>query len=99
MAARFDIKKHFASLLISSIVGLAAGYYVLEVMATWEKMPLGQVFYIIVGCVLIAVSGIALIIAIKLKFFPKKRRKKGSKPVFLEDQKKKRRNPDQKNNL
>jgi hypothetical protein len=91
MVLRFDIKKHFPKILIGSIIGLAIGYFVLEEMASWEEMPLGQVFYIVLGCVLIAISGIALFVGTKLRFFPKKRKSKRSKPVFLEDQEKRRR--------
>jgi predicted membrane protein len=98
-ALRIDIKKFFSRIMIFSIIGLAVGYYVLEEVASWEKVPMGQVFYIILGCVMIAISGLFICIAIKLRFFPKKRKKKGSKPIFLEDEhKKKRRNPDQHKN-
>jgi putative Mn2+ efflux pump MntP len=95
-ALKIHIKKFFVRTMILSVIGLAAGYYLLEEVASWEKVPLGQVFYIIIGCVMIAISGIFICIAIKLRFFPKRRKRKGSKPIFLEDEnKKKQRNPDQ----
>ena len=83
---KIDIKKYYFRIMVFSTIGLAVGFYVLEEMATWEKIPLGQVFYIILGCFLIAVSGIFITMAIKLRFFPKKRKKKGSRPIFLEDE-------------
>jgi len=89
------IKKHFGKFMIGSIIGLAIGFYILEEVATWEELPLGQVFYIVLGCVLIAVSGIFMIAAIKVRFFPKKRKRRRSKPIFLEDERKNKRNPDQ----
>lgn len=90
MVQRTDIKKHFTKIFIGALLGLAAGYFVLEEMATWENMPLGQVFYIVLGCVLIAISGVALFIAIKLRFVRKKRKRKRSKPIFLDDEKRRR---------
>ncbi len=80
--------------MIGSIIGLAAGFYLLDEVATWEKVPLGQVFYIVLGCVLITVSGILIFSAIKVRFFPKKRKRRHSKPIFLEDERKKKKNSD-----
>lgn len=94
-ATRIDIKKLFPRVLIFTVIGLVVGFYVLEEVATWEKLPPGQVFYILLGCVLIAISGVILLVAMKLRFFPKKRKKKGNKPVFLEDlERKKKKNPE-----
>lgn len=83
---KIDAKKHFNKIALASTVGLAIGFFLLEDLAKREKMPLGQTFYILTGCSLIAVSGIILIIVIKKRFFPKKRkRRKSSRPVFLKD--------------
>lgn len=83
---KIDSKKHFNKIAISATVGLAAGFFLLEDLAKREKMPLGQTFYILTGCTLIAVSAIILLVLIKKRFFPKKRkRRKSSRPVFLKD--------------
>lgn len=72
---------------IAALVALVVGYWLLNVVATWEeeKRVLGAVFYIISGCILIAAGGITIGLQIRKKYFVKKRRKK-SRPVFLEDQ-------------
>jgi len=97
VAQLFDIKKHFSKVFLASLAGLAIGFYLLEEVSSWEDVPLGQVFYIVIGCVFIAVSAIFLIAAIKVRFFPKKRKRKGSRPVFLDEEKRKKRNPNQQN--
>ena len=81
---RNDPNNLFLKLALFAILGLAAGFYLLEEVASWEKVPLGQVFYIVVGCVLIAASAIIMFLAVKKRYRPK-RKKKSSKPVFLKD--------------
>lgn len=76
-------------LLIAAIVALAVGYYMLNHIATWEDPPLGNTFHIIFGCIFIAASAIAFFMIIKTKYFPKKK-KKSSKPVFLDEDLKRR---------
>jgi hypothetical protein len=71
--------------ILAAIVTLAAGYYLLNHVATWEDPPLGNTFYIIAGCILIAAGVIAAVLIIKARFFPKRKKKKGSRPVFLND--------------
>lgn len=83
---KIDTKKHFNKIAIAAVVGLAIGIFLLEDLAKREKMPLGQTFYILTGCALIAVSGIILLAILKKRFFPKKKkRRKSSRPVFLKD--------------
>lgn len=48
-----------------------------------EKPPLGATFNIIIGCTLMAVSGLVGVITIKKQYFPKK--KKRTKHVFLDE--------------
>lgn len=85
MAGNRNAFKNWQSkVIIGSIIGLIVGYYLFAEVSSWEKVKLGQVFYIIVGGIMIAVSGIALFFAIKTKYFPKKKRK-ASRPIFLED--------------
>ncbi len=69
-----------------SFVALCIGYFILNYVAALEKPPLGNTFHIVLGCVIIAVSGLFLITNIKKKYFPKKRKR--TKHIFLEDQKK-----------
>ena len=82
-------KKHgphdlFLRNFVLSLLGLAAGYFVLTEVSSWERLPLGQVPYILSGCILIAVSGIVLLYSLKKKYAPK-RKKNRAKPVFLKD--------------
>ena len=70
------------------IVVLAIGYFMVENLSKREKPPLGMTFNIIVGFLLIFVAGIILAITLKTYFFPKKK-KKQSRPVFLDDEKNK----------
>ncbi len=80
-----DLKDKYVKTMLGSFAGLVVGYYLLNYVATWEKVPLGQVFYIIAGCIFIAVSGIFIFFAIKMRYFPKKKKRKGAAPVFLKD--------------
>lgn len=81
---RNAFKNWQTKIIIGSIVGLIVGYYLFAEVSSWEKVKLGQVFYIVVGGIMIAISGIALFFSVKSKYFPKKKRK-GSRPIFLED--------------
>ena len=71
-----------------SILVFAFGYYILNYVATWEKPPLGSTFCIIAGCILIAASVIVIAVTLKGLYFPRKK-KKGTRPVFLTDLQKK----------
>jgi len=80
------IKQQFFKIILGSIGGILVGFYLLEEVSSWEHVIFGQVFYIVTGCVCIAVSGIMIFLAVKYRFFPKKKKRKSSPPVFLEDQ-------------
>ncbi|HLA57040.1 MAG TPA: hypothetical protein VK623_13125 [Flavobacterium sp.] len=71
--------------------GLCLGYFLLEYVSTWEDPPLGNAFHIVMGCALIAVAFIIIFVTLKRHYFPKKKRR-GSKPVFLDDIQKKEQN-------
>ncbi len=75
--------------MLLALVGMIGGYYVLNYVATIENILPGPVFYIITGCLMMAVSFIVIAAKLKEMYFPKKRKKK-SKPVFLDDQGKKK---------
>jgi len=77
-------------ILVVSIVVLAMGYYALNHISTREKPPLGNTFYIVVGCAMIAASLLTIIVTLKKIFFPKRRRS-SSRQVFLNDESNKRR--------
>jgi len=85
MANRKREKDYFLRNFILAALGLGLGYYLFDVVSKWERMPFGQVFYIVGGGVLIAISALVMAMVLKQKFFPKKKRKKGEKPVFLKD--------------
>lgn len=73
-------------LLLGSIAALSVGYFLLNHMSTWEEEDriIDAVFYIVTGCIFIAVGGYGLVYLIRRKYFPKKSRRK-SRPVFLDD--------------
>lgn len=75
----------YLKLMLAAFAGLVIGYYLLEHVAPIEEVPLGQTFYIITGCIAIAVSAIVMFYALKNRYFPKKKKRKGSRPVFLKD--------------
>ena len=80
-----EAKDRYLKIMLAAFAGLVIGYYLLEHVATWEKVPPGQTFYIILGCIVIAVSGIVMFFALKNRYFPKKKKRKSSRPVFLKD--------------
>jgi hypothetical protein len=62
---------------------LGLGYFLVEFISEMDEPPLGMTFHIVVGCLLMAVSGIILFVKLKRYFFPK-RKKNRSRPVFLD---------------
>src|SRR5688500_4059466 len=70
-------------ILIIAFIAMCIGYFLLNYVATWEDPPLGNTFHIVMGCVIIAVSGLILFFTIKRKYFPKKKKKR-SRPIFLD---------------
>ncbi len=71
-------------LILICLVAFVFGFFLLEHISTLEKPPLGAIFNIIVGCILMAVSTLFIILTIKKMFFTKKRSK--TRNIFLKDQ-------------
>ena len=88
---RIEKKKNSNALkyMLLSLIGICIGYYVLNYVATWEDIPLGNTFYVLLGCVMMATFAIILLVLLKQKYFPKKSRRKNRRPIFLEDLEKK----------
>ena len=72
-------------LILICLVVFLFGLFLLEYISTLEKPPLGAIFNIILGCILMAVSTLFIILTIKKMFFTKKKRSK-SRQIFLKDQ-------------
>lgn len=75
----------FLKMVLLSIVVGGIGYYLLDHIAPREDPPLGNTFYIIAGCIFIAAGLILLGFTLKNRFFPGRKKKKSSKPIFLND--------------
>jgi glucan phosphoethanolaminetransferase (alkaline phosphatase superfamily) len=73
----YFLLKAFASILVNAL-----GFFLFIDVSTRFNPKFGNTFYIIVGCLLIAVASIYLWLLIKDNFFRKKKSKK-SKMVFL----------------
>jgi H+/Cl- antiporter ClcA len=73
---------YFLLKVLISILVNALGYYLFIDVSTHFNPKFGNTFYIVVGCLLIAVASIYLWLLIKNKYFNKKK-KKSSKVVFL----------------
>jgi len=73
---------YFLLKVIASILVNALGCFFFIDVSTRYNPKFGNTFYIIVGCLLIAVASIYLWLLIKDTFFSKKKSKK-SKAVFL----------------
>jgi hypothetical protein len=84
-----EIKDRNLKIILAAFAGLAVGYYILNYVSTIEDIILGNTFYVIVGCIIMAVCGIVMFFALKNRYFPKKKKRKGSRPLFLKDQEKK----------
>lgn len=83
--SRREKKKKSLLYVLVSLVVFAIGYYVLEVISRGFDLYLGNTFYVILGCSLMAISGVFIIYTIKETFFKKKREKTRIKQVFLKD--------------
>ncbi len=88
MAKKVKNTANNLKVILLAFAGMCLGYYLLNYLATVEDILPGPVFYIIAGCLLMAISFIVLASKVKEMYFPKKRKKK-SRPVFLEDKEKK----------
>jgi len=74
-----------SKIIIGAFVLICIGYYMLNYIAKREDPPLGNTFHIIMGCALMAIAAIAIFAILKKKYFPKKKRRSKSRPVFLNE--------------
>ena len=70
--------------ILICIVIFIIGFYILNEVSTWFEVPLGNIFYVITGCVLMASSGVYIGYAIKTLYFSKK--KKRTKHFYLKNE-------------
>lgn len=83
MSSRTERRKKRKVLIIISCFVFAIGYYLLNVVSTWFKVPLGNIFYVIIGCTLMAASGVYIGYTIKIVYFTKK--KKRTRLFYIDD--------------
>lgn len=82
-SSRKERKKKKLLLVFASFFVFGLGYYTLDEVSTWYDIPLGNSFYVILGCTLMAVSGIYIVYTIKQLYFSKKRTR--TKRIYLDD--------------
>lgn len=75
-------RKKFILILVSCFI-FGIGYYFLNEISTWYEVPLGVSFHVILGCTLMAISGIYIGYTLKQLFFTKRRKR--SKRIYLDD--------------
>jgi len=83
MSSRKERKKKKLLLILVSCFVFGIGYYFLNEVSTWFEVPLGVTFHVILGCSLMAISGIYIGYTINQLYFTKKRKR--SKRVYLDD--------------
>ena len=83
MSTRRERNKKKLWLILASCFIFGLGYYILYEVSTWYEVPLGITFHVILGCTLMASSGISIIYTIKKVFFTK--RSKRTKHIYLKD--------------
>jgi len=83
MSTRTERKRKKLLLILVSCFVFGLGYYMLNEISTWHEVPLGITFHVILGCTLMAVSGIFVIYTINNVFFTK--RSKRTKHLYLEE--------------
>ena len=83
MVSRRDKKKKKILFVFAACIIFGVGYYFLHVVSTKFEVPLGNTFHVILGCTLMAISGIYIIYTIKKLFFVKK--KPRTKRIFLNE--------------
>ena len=83
MSSRTERRKKRRKLIILSCFAFAIGYYLLDEVSTWFEVPLGNIFYVIVGCTLMSASGVYIGYTIKKVYFTKK--KKRSRLFYIDD--------------
>ena len=64
-------KKH----IVICIFIFLLGFYLLNEVSTWFEVPLGNIFYVLVGCILMASSGVYIGYSIKVLYFSKKKKR------------------------
>jgi uncharacterized membrane protein YczE len=82
---RREKKKKSLLYILVSLVVFGIGYYILEVISKGFDLYLGNTFYVILGCSLMAISGVFIIYTISETFFKKRKKKTRIKQVFLKD--------------
>jgi len=83
MSSRKERKKKKLLLILVSCFVFGIGYYFLNEVSTWFEVPLGVTFHVILGCSLMAISGIYIGYTINQLYFTKKRKR--TKRVYLDD--------------
>lgn len=83
MSSRRERKKKKLLLIFISCFVFGIGYYILNEVSTWFEVPLGITFHVILGCTLMAVSGIYIVYTIKQLYFTKRRKR--TKRIYLDD--------------
>lgn len=84
MSSRKKSKKTYLSLgaILLAIFAFVLGYFMLNHVATWEKIIPGPTFYIVFGCIFMAAAVLYVGRGIYKKYFEKKKKRR-TKPVFL----------------
>lgn len=85
MSSRKERKKKKLILVFISCFIFGIGYYFLEVVSRIFKVPLGVTFHVVLGCTLMAISGIYIVYTLKQLYFTKKRKR--TKRIYLDDSK------------
>lgn len=83
MSSRRERKKKKLLLILVSCFVFGIGYYFLNEVSTWFEVPLGVTFHVILGCTLMAISGIYIGYTVNQLYFTKKRKR--TKRVYLDD--------------
>ena len=83
MSTRKERKKNKLLLMLVSCFVFGLGYYILNEVSTWYEVPLGITFHVVLGCTLMASSGIYFVYTMKRVFFTK--RSKRTKHIYLKD--------------
>lgn len=82
-SSRKERKKKKLLLVFVSFIVFGIGFYILDEISTWYDVPLGNSFYVILGCTLMAISGIYIVYTINQLYFTKKRTR--TKRIYLDD--------------